>query len=97
MTNTTTESRLILLDELGGGTDPVAGSSLTLSVLEKLIPIGPNCRIIATTHLPQFKALSVNDRWFESVSVLMKVGSILAMTSSSRTAITRIDRNHVII
>ena len=42
MTNTTTESRLILLDKLGRGTDPVARSSLALSVLEKLISIGPD-------------------------------------------------------
>jgi len=71
MTNTTTESRLILLDELGGGTDPVAGSALAQSVLEKLISIGPDCRIVATTHSPQLKALSANDRRFESASVLM--------------------------
>ena len=77
MTNTTTESRLILLDELGGGTDPVAGSSLALSVLEKLISINPDCRIIARTHSPQLKALSANNHWFESASVLMKVGIIL--------------------
>jgi len=77
MANTTTELRLILLHELGRGTDPVAGSSLTLLVLEQLISIGPNCRIVATTHSPQLKALSVNDRRFESASVRMKVGSIL--------------------
>ena len=70
MSNTTTESRLILLDELGGGTDPVAGSALAQSVLEKLISIGPDCRIVATTHSPQLKALSANDRRFESASVL---------------------------
>ncbi len=44
---------------------------------ENAISIGPNCRIVATTHSPQLKALSVNDRRFESASVRMKVGSIL--------------------
>jgi len=63
--------------ELGRGTNPVTGNSLTLSVLEQLISIGPDCRIVAMTHSPQLKALSVNGHWFESASVLMKVGSIL--------------------
>ncbi len=76
MNNTATSgedahSTLILLDELGGGTDPVAGSAIAQSILEKLVTMNPDCRIVATTHSPQLKALSASDERFESASVLM--------------------------
>jgi hypothetical protein len=76
MANTTSDgnadARLILLDELGGGTDPVAGSALAQSILEKLISVSSDdCSVVATTHSPQLKALSANDCRFESASVLM--------------------------
>jgi hypothetical protein len=69
--NTTSISRLILLDELGGGTDPIAGGALSQSILEKLVTMSNDCSIIATTHSPQLKALSMNDDRFQSASVLM--------------------------
>ena len=65
------EATLVLLDELGGGTDPVAGSCLAQSILEKIISINSNCKLVATTHSPQLKALSISDDRFESASVLM--------------------------
>lgn len=65
------DTKLILLDELGGGTDPAAGSALAQSILEKLISIDTDCRVVATTHSPQLKALSKTDSRFESASVLM--------------------------
>ena len=64
-------SRLILLDELGGGTDPIAGGALSQSILEKLVTMSNDCSIIATTHSPQLKSLSLNDKRFQSASVLM--------------------------
>ncbi len=64
-------AKLVLLDELGGGTDPVAGSALAQSILEKLISMSPECKVVATTHSPQLKALSKTDSRFESASVLM--------------------------
>jgi hypothetical protein len=69
--NTTSISRLILLDELGGGTDPIAGGALSRSILEKLVTMSNDCSIIATTHCPQLKVLSINDERFQSASVLM--------------------------
>ncbi|KAL3764660.1 hypothetical protein ACHAW5_000291 [Stephanodiscus triporus] len=75
MANTTSDgsadAKLILLDELGGGTDPVAGSALAQSILEKLIFVSSDCSVVATTHSPQLKALSANDCRFKSASVLM--------------------------
>ncbi|MPM52292.1 Endonuclease MutS2 [bioreactor metagenome] len=42
------ENSLILLDELGGGTDPVEGECLAISVLDYLRQLQP--MIVATTH-----------------------------------------------
>jgi len=65
------ESKLVLLDELGGGTDPVAGSAIAQSILEKLISSNAACKLVATTHSPQLKALSISSDRFECASVLM--------------------------
>ncbi len=47
---------LVLLDELGGGTDPIEGASLAAAVLLALHRRTP--RTIATTHLNQLKELA---------------------------------------
>ena len=65
------EAQLVLLDELGGGTDPNAGAAIAQSILEVLISNQSSCKIVATTHSPQLKVLSVNDSRFHCASVLM--------------------------
>jgi len=45
---------LVLLDELGTGTDPVEGGALGLAVLDELRERG--AKVMATTHLNQIKA-----------------------------------------
>lgn len=49
-----TAESLVLLDELGSGTDPAEGMGLAVSVLEELR--GRGCMLIATTHYPEVKA-----------------------------------------
>ena len=44
---------LILLDELGSGTDPMEGSGLAAAILEELLRRG--CFFLVTTHDPQIK------------------------------------------
>lgn len=44
---------LVLLDELGGGTDPVEGSALAISLLNYFMD--QNVRTIITTHYPSLK------------------------------------------
>lgn len=44
---------LVLLDELGSGTDPAEGMGLAVSVLEELRSRG--CLFVATTHYPEVK------------------------------------------
>jgi len=65
---------LILLDELGSGTDPTAGAALGRSILEKMLKFETS-RIIATTHSPQLKTLSFDDDRFNCASVLLEAGT----------------------
>ncbi|MEO7217419.1 MAG: Smr/MutS family protein [Gemmatimonadaceae bacterium] len=53
------ERSLVIIDELGSGTDPVEGAALGGAVLESLT--ARNTRTIATTHLGALKQLAVED------------------------------------
>lgn len=50
---TATVESLVLLDELGSGTDPAEGMGIAIAILEELRNIP--CRFIATTHYPEVK------------------------------------------
>lgn len=52
LNNSDSES-LILLDELGSGTDPTEGMGIAIAILEELK--SKNCLFIATTHYPEVK------------------------------------------
>lgn len=54
-----TNRSLVLLDELGSGTDPEEGAALAASVIEHLLATGT--LLIATTHLSALKTFAVND------------------------------------
>ena len=55
----TTERSLVLLDELGSGTDPEEGAALAAAVIEHILETG--ALLIATTHLSALKSFAVAD------------------------------------
>ncbi|OWY69851.1 endonuclease MutS2 [cyanobacterium TDX16] len=62
-----TSYSLVLLDEVGAGTDPVEGSALAIALLRHL---ADNAELsMATTHFGELKALKYQDERFENASV----------------------------
>ncbi len=48
-----TEKSLVLIDEIGAGTDPEEGSSLGIAIIDQLRQVG--CRAVITTHYTKIK------------------------------------------
>ena len=62
-----THASLVLIDELGSGTDPVEGAALGASVLEELT--GRGTTTVATTHLGALKELATEVRGVVNASL----------------------------
>ena len=58
---------LVLLDEVGSGTDPEEGSALAQSILERLIEV--KATTIATTHYSQLKTFAYSNKGIENACV----------------------------
>ncbi|MGE0598047.1 MAG: endonuclease MutS2 [Dehalococcoidia bacterium] len=58
---------LVLLDELGAGTDPAEGAALARAILETLLERG--CTLVATTHHGELKVFAHNDPRLRNASV----------------------------
>lgn len=52
------ERSLVLLDELGSGTDPIEGAALALSIIEKLKSMGVT--LVTTTHYQELKMYAID-------------------------------------
>ncbi len=58
---------LVLLDEVGAGTDPSEGTAIAIAILKNLAE--NNLLTIATTHYGELKSLKYSDDRFENASV----------------------------
>lgn len=63
----TNDETLILLDEVGAGTDPLEGTALAEAILEDISV--KNARAIVTTHFSELKALAYTKSGFYNASV----------------------------
>jgi DNA mismatch repair protein MutS2 len=67
MLETLTPQSLVLLDEVGAGTDPLEGTALAIALLKYLADRAQ--LTIATTHFGELKTLKYQDPRFENASV----------------------------
>ena len=64
ITDNITKKDLVLIDELGSGTDPVEGSALARAILSYLHDF--DCRTIATTHYSELKTFAMQKNGMEN-------------------------------
>ena len=69
-----TPNSLVLIDELGSGTDPVEGASLGISILESLER--KNILTISTTHYPEIKEYALVNKNFKNASVEFDIDTL---------------------
>ena len=68
------EHSLVLIDELGAGTDPVEGAALAVSILEKLRSQG--AKIASTTHYAELKSFALDTDGVENACCEFDVATL---------------------
>ena len=68
------QNSLLLLDELGAGTDPQEGAALAMSILEDLRL--RQVKTMATTHYPELKAYGIETAYVQNASMEFDTASL---------------------
>lgn len=72
--NVMTPKSLVLLDEVGAGTDPAEGSALAIAILEHIHSLGS--RMVATTHYSELKAYAYERKGVINASMEFDVNTL---------------------
>lgn len=72
--DTADEKSLVLIDELGAGTDPVEGAALATAILEKLREQG--AKIASTTHYAELKSFALETKGVENACCEFDVSTL---------------------
>lgn len=72
--NLADENSLIIVDELGSGTDPIEGSALAISIIERLKSVG--AKLLITTHYQELKMYALNTVGVENASCEFDIKSM---------------------
>ena len=74
ITKSATKNSLILLDELGSGTDPIEGSRLAISILEYFNNL--SAITISTTHYQELKEYALANNGFKNASFEFNIDTL---------------------
>jgi DNA mismatch repair protein MutS2 len=68
------KNSLVLLDELGAGTDPAEGAALAMAILEALEEKG--CTVLATTHYSEIKAFATASTYYQNACMAFSLKTL---------------------
>lgn len=71
---TADENSLVLLDELGSGTDPVEGAALAVSIIRRLMENGT--KLMVTTHYQELKVFAIDNPRVQNASCEFDINTL---------------------